>query len=82
MDIVSALGRVQLKRLPKATKARRKNGERYNKLFSEFDEVTPQKIPKGGNSAYHLYAPTFKTLDRDDFTAELFAISVLGKQGL
>ena len=71
MDIVSALGRVQLKRLPEATKARRKNGERYNKLFSEFDEVTPQKIPKGGNSAYHLYAPTFKTLDRDEMVKKL-----------
>ncbi|MHA1638430.1 MAG: DegT/DnrJ/EryC1/StrS family aminotransferase [Candidatus Thorarchaeota archaeon] len=71
MDIVSALCRVQLKRLPSANKARRSNGERYNKLFADFDEVVPQTEPKSGKSSYHLYAPTFKTLDRDDLVKKL-----------
>ena len=72
MDIVSALGRVQLKRLPKVTEIRRKNAERYNKLFSEFDEVTPQAEPEGLQSSYHVYAPKIKSdkISRDDLIKE------------
>jgi len=73
MDIVSALGRIQLKRLPKATEIRRKNAERYQKLFSEYDSITPQFEPNGVQSAYHVYAPTIKsdTITRDEIITKL-----------
>lgn len=73
MDIVSALGRVQLKRLPKVTAIRRKFGERYNKLFSEYDSVAPQEEPKGFKSSYHVYGPRVVSgnLSRDDIISKL-----------
>ncbi len=72
MDIVSALGRVQLKRLPKVTEIRRKNAARYNKFFSEFEEITPQAEPEGILSSYHVYAPKIKSerISRDDLIKE------------
>jgi perosamine synthetase len=72
MDIVSALGRVQLKRLPKVTEIRQKNAERYNKLFADYDEVTPQAEPEGLTSSYHVYAPKIKSdkISRDDLIKE------------
>jgi perosamine synthetase len=72
MDIVSALGRVQLKRLPKVTEIRRKNAERYNKLFSEYDEVIPQVESQGLHSSYHVYAPKIQSdnISRDDLIKE------------
>ncbi|MFW9907952.1 MAG: DegT/DnrJ/EryC1/StrS family aminotransferase [Candidatus Thorarchaeota archaeon] len=73
MDIVSALGRVQLKRLPSSTMIRRKNAERYNKIFSEFEDVTPQKEPEGIMSSYHVYAPRIKSnrINRDEMINRL-----------
>ncbi len=73
MDIVSAIGRVQLKRLPEATRLRRKNAERYQKLFSEYDEITPQKEIDGIKSSYHVYAPKLKSdrITRDEMITKL-----------
>ncbi len=73
MDIVSALGRVQLKRLPKVTAIRREFGARYNKIFAEYNEITPQKEPKGFKSAYHVYGPRVVSGDmtRDDIINKL-----------
>jgi len=73
MDIVSALGRVQLKRLPKVTEIRRKYGARYNKLFAEYDEIAPQMEPEGYKSSYHVYGPRVLAGDmtRDDIISKL-----------
>ncbi len=73
MDLVAALGRVQLKRLPQVTEQRRRNASRYNQLFSEFPEVTPQYEPEGVRSCYHVYAPTIKSskISRDQFVQKL-----------
>ncbi len=68
MDIVSALGRVQLKRLPEATKTRRSIAAGYNKIMEEFNNVRPQKELEGHQSSYHVYAPIVdnENLDRDE----------------
>ncbi|MHA2213623.1 MAG: DegT/DnrJ/EryC1/StrS family aminotransferase, partial [Candidatus Thorarchaeota archaeon] len=47
MDIVAAIGRVQLKRLPGVVDARRKNARVYDKFLNEIDELTPQSQRKG-----------------------------------
>ncbi|MGM0687160.1 MAG: DegT/DnrJ/EryC1/StrS family aminotransferase [Promethearchaeati archaeon] len=73
MDLVSAIGREQLKRLPGIFKSRRKNAELYHKVFSGFDEITPQKEPDNFESAYHVYAPCLESekLTRDEMITEL-----------
>ncbi len=73
MDIVSAIGRVQLKRLPKATEIRRKNAERYQRFLSEYDEIVPQYEPDGVKSVYHVYAPRLlsKRITRDEMITKL-----------
>ncbi|NWF96580.1 MAG: DegT/DnrJ/EryC1/StrS aminotransferase family protein [Candidatus Thorarchaeota archaeon] len=67
MDLVAALGLVQLKRLPKAIEKRRKNAAVYNALLDELDTVKPQAEPHGYESCYHVYAPRLfsKSVTRD-----------------
>lgn len=73
MDIVSAIGRVQLNRLPEATRIRRKNAERYHRFFSEYDNITPQTEQKDFKSSYHVYAPKIKSekVSRDEMITRL-----------
>ncbi len=73
MDIVSAIGIEQLKRLPESVKERRKNAREYNDFFSEFDSIKPQIEEPGFKSAYHLYAPRLYSnkFDRDGIVKAL-----------
>jgi perosamine synthetase len=57
MDLVAALGIVQLERMPSVVKARRENAKSYNRFFSDYDEIRPQKKMDGHESAYHIYSP-------------------------
>lgn len=57
MDLVAAIGIEQLKRLPSALTARRKNAQAYDKMCSELKGIRPQAVKKGFESAYHVYAP-------------------------
>ncbi|TFG07846.1 DegT/DnrJ/EryC1/StrS family aminotransferase [Candidatus Thorarchaeota archaeon] len=67
MDLVSAIGIEQLKRLPGVVKARRQNAAYYDDMFSELKSVVPQEELKNFESSYHVYAPLLhhEEIDRD-----------------
>ena len=73
MDIVSAIGVVQTKRLPELVKERQKNGQEFNDFFAEFDSIRPQVQEPGFKSGYHLYAPRLysERYDRDGMVKAL-----------
>ncbi|MFW9794191.1 MAG: DegT/DnrJ/EryC1/StrS family aminotransferase, partial [Candidatus Thorarchaeota archaeon] len=73
MDIVSAIGIEQLKRMPKVVNERQETAHEYNQFFSEFDSIKPQIEPPGFKSAYHLYAPCLYSdkFNRDQIVAAL-----------
>ena len=73
MDIVSAIGLVQIERIPDLEKKRRDTAKMYDEFFSDIDEVTPQVEPKGYESAYHLYAPLLSSdkMSRDEMVEAL-----------
>ena len=73
MDIVSAIGIEQIKRLPEAVKERRKNAQEFDDFFSEFDSIRPQVEEEGLMSSYHLYAPRLYSdkMNRDEIVAAL-----------
>lgn len=61
MDIVAALGLVQLKRLPSVVKGRRENAREFDKALSEIDSLQPQSAAAGLESSYHVYAPLLQS---------------------
>ncbi len=63
MDLVSGIGREQLKRLPEVVRVRRENAAFYDKLFGEFESVTPQEELEGFMSSFHVYAPRLHHVD-------------------
>jgi dTDP-4-amino-4,6-dideoxygalactose transaminase len=73
LDIVAALGRVQLGRLPEVVRKRQETAKRYDEFFSDFSDVLPQVILPGMKSGYHVYAPRFfsKKHSRDDIVQHL-----------
>ncbi|MHA2024603.1 MAG: DegT/DnrJ/EryC1/StrS family aminotransferase [Candidatus Thorarchaeota archaeon] len=73
MDLVSAIGVVQTKKLPELVKERQKNGQEFNDFFAEFDSIKPQVEELGFKSGYHLYAPRLysEKLDRDGIVKAL-----------
>ncbi|MFX1559825.1 MAG: DegT/DnrJ/EryC1/StrS family aminotransferase [Promethearchaeota archaeon] len=73
MDIVSAIGIEQLKRLPEAVEQRRKNAQEYNEFFEEFESIRPQVEDEGLKSSYHLYAPRLYSdrMNRDELVTAL-----------
>ncbi|UCE11852.1 MAG: DegT/DnrJ/EryC1/StrS family aminotransferase [Candidatus Thorarchaeota archaeon] len=73
MDIVAAIGRVQLRRLPAVVEGRRKNASKYDKFLEEIEELTPQAERKGFKSAYHVYGPRLESanISRDDLVERL-----------
>jgi len=73
MDIVSAIGIEQLRRLPKAVKQRRENAKEYDDFLSEFDSISPQAEKPGLMSSYHLYAPCIysEKITRDELVTAL-----------
>ncbi len=73
MDLISAIGRIQLKRMDIVLKARRKNAAAITKVLSEFDFVKPQVADPGFESGYHVYAPRLYSnkINRDDMIQSL-----------
>ncbi len=73
LDMVSAIGLVQLRRLPGIVKIQQRNGELYDKAFSELEELKPQAKYPGAKSAYHVYAPRLysEKLSRDEMIEKL-----------
>lgn len=73
LDLIAAIGAVQLKRMPKVIERRRKNAKLYNDFFSDIDSATPQVTLEGMESGYHVYAPRLNSdrISRDDLITEL-----------
>jgi perosamine synthetase len=73
MDLVAALGIVQLERIPEVVRVRRSNAKSYNKFFSEYEEIRPQLTLDGHESAYHIYGPLLysKKITRDQIIQKL-----------
>ncbi len=73
MDLVSAIGRIQLKRMDSVLKARRRNAAELDKFLSEYDFVKPQVTDAGFESGYHVYAPRLYSdkLNRDEMIQSL-----------
>jgi perosamine synthetase len=68
MDLVAALGIVQLKRLDATVQIRRRNASVYSKVLAEVGAARPQKEGRGMESSYHVYAPCLQSSKtrRDD----------------
>ncbi|MBP5403101.1 MAG: DegT/DnrJ/EryC1/StrS aminotransferase family protein [Treponema sp.] len=69
-DILSAIGRVQLKKTPEMFEKRKRIADIYNKAFKDVDFV--QIPPDGKGNAWHLYLMRLNldklTIDRDEFS--------------
>ncbi len=78
MDLVSAIGLVQLKRLPEIVKRQREHAARFDEAFSDLKELRPQRVIEGAESAYHVYAPRLysDTISRDEMIEFLKAHGV------
>lgn len=72
-DVLSAIGRVQLKKTESMYKKRKHITEIYNKAFNELDFVTVP--PDGKGNAWHLYLLRLNldklTIDRDAFAKKM-----------
>ncbi|MFX1417092.1 MAG: DegT/DnrJ/EryC1/StrS family aminotransferase [Promethearchaeota archaeon] len=73
LDIVAALGVVQMERMPEVVKRRRENAKVYDEFFQGIEQATPQVVLSGMESAYHVYAPRIlsETLMRDELVQSL-----------
>ena len=68
-DIAAAIGRVQLRKLPKMNALRQKNGEVFSKMIYRKGIVTPVVRP-GSTHVYHQYA--IRVSDDADITRDEF----------
>ncbi len=72
-DILSAMGREQLKKANRLFENRRKIAEKYNRAFADCDFL--RIPPDGQGNAWHLYiiriVPEKLSISRDEFAAEL-----------
>ena len=56
-DPLAAIGLIQLHKLPKMLRKRKKNAEAMRKTVNELDHVHIQKIPKGYTHSHYVFAP-------------------------
>lgn len=71
-DLQAAIGRVQLRRLPGFTEARRKNAGRYLDDLSNLEWLTLPTVPAGRSHAWNQYTVQVKEgVARDDVRAHL-----------
>ena len=72
-DILSAIGRIQLKKTDAMFNGRKRIVDIYNKEFKNFDFV--ELPPDGQGNSWHLYLMRLKleklTIDRDEFSRQL-----------
>ncbi|MEM2141857.1 MAG: DegT/DnrJ/EryC1/StrS family aminotransferase [Candidatus Thorarchaeota archaeon] len=68
MDLVAAIGLVQLERLDRLVEVRRRNARLYDKVLSEIGTARPQLEIDGMKSSYHLYVPCLESdkISRDE----------------
>lgn len=73
LDIVAALGVVQMERMPDVVRRRRENAKMYDKFLSGTEHCTPQVVLEGMSSGYHVYAPRIdsKKIGRDELIQQL-----------
>jgi perosamine synthetase len=60
-DVLCALGRSQLKRVPAWTKRRQALAKRYDEAFAGMDALRPLAVRSGASHAYHLYVVELHT---------------------
>lgn len=81
MDMVAALGRVQLKRVAEMQKQRERIARIYSELLSDLPLVLPVEAPEGDIHAWHLYVVRLEegetSINRDD-VIEYLARSGIG----
>lgn len=74
-DVLAALGRVQLKRLPEMQARRREIVARYSQAFAGIPQVEVPQVRSYVDPVWHLYVlrinPDRLKIDRDDFMREL-----------
>jgi perosamine synthetase len=70
-DIASAIGRVQLKRLPQFNKARQANARRLDDALQGHADLVAPTVPEGREHVYHQY--TIRSKNRDAFVAYMKA---------
>lgn len=79
-DIQCALGRVQLKRLPRMLARRSAIADRYAAAFSDLKKIRPLRRLPGRTHAWHLFVVQLDTdalgLSRDDAFAQLRAAGI------
>jgi dTDP-4-amino-4,6-dideoxygalactose transaminase len=74
-DIAAALGRVQLRKLSRALRLRRRNARILTRGLENFPGITTPRIPRGADHAFCLYTITLDSrvlgMTRDDFQRAL-----------
>lgn len=73
-DIASAIGRVQLKRLPEFTRVRRANAKRLGEALAGHPDLVAPVVPPGREHVWHQY--TVRSRSRDAFVAHMKAQGV------
>ncbi len=72
-DVLSAIGRIQLKRAEEFDTKRKVHAKKYNQAFSECDFIIPP--PDGEGNSWHLYLLRLRleklTISRNDFAKKL-----------
>ena len=68
-DILAAIGRVQLAKLPQFVERRRQVWQMYQQQLSDLPIHLPPEPPAGCNSTYYLY--WIQTEERDDLALHL-----------
>lgn len=74
-DIASAIGRVQLARLPEAIRARQRNAKILTQGLSDIPGLEPPRLTPGANHAFSLFTILIDAkrlgMSRDEFAAAL-----------
>jgi dTDP-4-amino-4,6-dideoxygalactose transaminase len=84
-DIQGAIGRAQLKRLPKMLQRRIELAERYNKALGEIPGLRPMGVPGWGRSNYQSYAVRVGVefgMGRDELMQRLLEGGVSTRRGV
>ena len=74
-EVLGAIGRVQLKKLPESIRRRRSIASRYSQVFSKLDGVSIPYVRRPEDHNFQLYTvrvdPAAHAIDRDGWISEL-----------
>jgi perosamine synthetase len=73
-DIASAIGRVQLRRLPEFNRIRRANAKRLSEALAGHPDLVPPTVPEGREHVWHQF--TVRSKAREAFVAHMKAKGV------